>query len=49
VGSADRRDVIVSCTRTVRVGPQIYRVSAPTTWNELLSHLKDTDTSRGTV
>ena len=33
--------------RTVRFGPRSFRMSAPTIWNELLSHLKDTDTSRG--
>jgi len=41
------RDLIVLYTRTVRVGPQSFRVSAPTIWNELLPHRKDTDTSRG--
>ena len=44
--SADRQDLIVPRTRSVRFGPRSFRVSAPTTWNELPPHLKNIDVSR---
>ena len=44
--SANRRDLIVPRTRTMGFGPRSFRVSAPTTWNELPSHLKTTNIGR---
>ena len=44
--SADRRDLIVPRVRTARFGPRSFRVAAPTTWNELPPHLRDTRISR---
>ena len=44
--SADRRDLIVPRVRTVRFGQRSFRVSAPTVWNSLPSHLRSVDIGR---
>jgi hypothetical protein len=44
--SADRHDVIVPRTRTIRFGKRSFRVSAPTVWNNLPSKLRGPDTNR---
>ena len=43
---ADRDDMAVACTWTVRYGPRCFHVSASQIWNTLPSHLNDINVNR---
>jgi len=44
--SADHSDLVEYRNNTKRYGRQSYRISAPTVWNKLPSHLRSEDISR---